>query len=70
MGSPAGVLQAVNPLFIIIFAPVLAVFGCFLGRHNRDLSAPANSRPDSYPGLGFLVMYVARATCSRVRRLR
>jgi POT family proton-dependent oligopeptide transporter len=57
---PAGVLQAVNPLFIIIFAPVLAGLWLILGRHNRDLSAPAKFAAGLiFLGLGFLVMYVA-----------
>ena len=57
---PAGVLQAVNPLFIIIFAPVLAALWLFLGKHNRDLSAPAKFGAGLiFLGLGFLVMYVA-----------
>jgi POT family proton-dependent oligopeptide transporter len=56
----AGVLQAVNPLFIIIFAPILAIFWLFLGRHNRDLSAPAKFAAGLiFLGLGFLVMYGA-----------
>ena len=57
---PAGVLQAVNPLFIIVFAPVLAALWLFLGRRNRDLSAPAKFGAGLILlGLGFLVMYVA-----------
>lgn len=57
---PAGVLQAVNPLLIIIFAPVLAILWLFLGRHNRDLSAPAKFGAGLiFLGLGFLIMYVA-----------
>ena len=57
---PAGVLQAVNPLFIIIFAPIFAVLWLFLGRHNRDLSAPAKFGMGLiFLGLGFLIMYVA-----------
>ena len=57
---PAGVLQAVNPLFIIIFAPILAAFWLFLGRHNRDLSAPAKFGAGLiFLGLGFLIMYGA-----------
>jgi POT family proton-dependent oligopeptide transporter len=57
---PAGVLQAVNPLFIIIFAPVFALLWLFLGRHNRDLSAPAKFGAGLiFLGLGFLIMYVA-----------
>jgi len=57
---PAGVLQAVNPVFIIIFAPVLAGIWLILGRRNRDLSAPAKFGAGMILlGLGFLVMYVA-----------
>jgi POT family proton-dependent oligopeptide transporter len=57
---PAGVLQAVNPVFIIVFAPVLAVIWLALGRRNRDLSAPAKFGAGLiFLGLGFLVMYVA-----------
>jgi POT family proton-dependent oligopeptide transporter len=57
---PAGVLQAVNPVFIIIFAPVLAGLWLILGRGNRDLSAPAKFGAGMILlGLGFLVMYVA-----------
>jgi POT family proton-dependent oligopeptide transporter len=57
---PAGVLQAVNPLFIILFAPVFAFLWLFLGRHNRDLSAPAKFGAGLiFLGLGFLIMYVA-----------
>jgi POT family proton-dependent oligopeptide transporter len=57
---PAGVLQAVNPMFIIIFAPVLAAIWLMLGRRNRDLSAPAKFGAGLILlGLGFLVMYVA-----------
>jgi POT family proton-dependent oligopeptide transporter len=57
---PAGVLQAVNPLLIIVFAPVLAGLWLFLGRRNRDLSAPAKFAAGLiFLGLGFLVMYVA-----------
>jgi proton-dependent oligopeptide transporter, POT family len=57
---PAGVLQAVNPVLIVIFAPVLAGLWLLLGRRNRDLSAPAKFGAGLILlGLGFLVMYVA-----------
>jgi POT family proton-dependent oligopeptide transporter len=57
---PAGVLQAVNPLFIIIFAPIFAALWLFLGRHNRDLSAPTKFGAGLLLlGLGFFIMYVA-----------
>jgi proton-dependent oligopeptide transporter, POT family len=57
---PAGVLQAVNPILIIVFAPVLAAVWLALGKRNRDLSAPAKFGAGLiFLGLGFLVMYVA-----------
>ena len=57
---PAGVLQAVNPLFIIIFAPVFAAIWVNLGRRNMDLSSPAKFGVGLiFMGLGFLVMFAA-----------
>jgi POT family proton-dependent oligopeptide transporter len=57
---PAGVLQAVNPIMIIVFAPIVAAVWLALGRRNRDLSAPAKFAAGLILlGLGFLVMYVA-----------
>jgi POT family proton-dependent oligopeptide transporter len=57
---PAGVLQGVNPLFIVVFAPVLAAVWLSLGRRNRDLSAPAKFALGLLLlGAGFLVMYLA-----------
>jgi len=57
---PAGVLQAVNPFLVIVFAPVLAAVWLALGRRNRDLSAPAKFAAGLiFMGCGFLVMYVA-----------
>ncbi len=57
---PAGVLQAVNPLFIIIFAPVFAALWVNLGRRNLDLSSPAKFGVGLIlMGLGFLVMFAA-----------
>ncbi len=57
---PAGVLQAVNPLLIIIFAPVFAALWVNLGRRNLDPSSPAKFGLGLIlMGTGFLVMYVA-----------
>jgi POT family proton-dependent oligopeptide transporter len=57
---PAGVLQAVNPLFIIIFAPVFAAVWVNLGRRTLDPSAPAKFALGLIlMGVGFLVMYFA-----------
>jgi len=57
---PAGVLQGVNPVLIIVFAPILAAFWLSLGRRNRDFSAPMKFALGLlFMGAGFLVMYVA-----------
>jgi POT family proton-dependent oligopeptide transporter len=57
---PAGVLQGVNPTFIIIFAPVLAALWLSLGRRERDFSAPAKFAFGLlFMGSGFFVMYIA-----------
>jgi POT family proton-dependent oligopeptide transporter len=57
---PAGMLQAVNPVLIIVFAPVLAVVWLALGKRNRDLSPPAKFAAGLILlGAGFLVMYIA-----------
>jgi proton-dependent oligopeptide transporter, POT family len=57
---PAGVLQAVNPVLIILFAPVFAAIWLALGKRNWDWSAPAKFAAGLlFLGLGFLVMYVA-----------
>ena len=57
---PAGVLQAVNPFLIIVFAPIFAAVWLALGRRNRDLSAPAKFGSGLIlMGCGFLVMFVA-----------
>jgi POT family proton-dependent oligopeptide transporter len=57
---PAGVLQAVNPLFVITFAGVFAALWIALGKRGRDLSASAKfGLALIFLGLGFLVMYFA-----------
>jgi POT family proton-dependent oligopeptide transporter len=57
---PAGVLQAVDPFFVIVLAPVLAMVWLALGKHNRDLSSPAKFALGLLLlACGFLVMYVA-----------
>jgi POT family proton-dependent oligopeptide transporter len=57
---PAGVLQGVNPILIIVFAPVLAALWLSLGRRNRDFSAPVKFALGLLLlGAGFLVMYFA-----------
>ncbi|HEY1874670.1 MAG TPA: oligopeptide:H+ symporter, partial [Steroidobacteraceae bacterium] len=57
---PAGVLQAVNPLFVITFAGVFAALWIALGKRGRDLPASAKfALALVFLGLGFLVMYFA-----------
>jgi len=57
---PAGVLQAVNPLFVIIFAGVFAALWIALGKRGRDLASSAKfGLALVLLGLGFLVMYFA-----------
>ena len=57
---PAGVLQAVNPIFIIIFAPLLAALWLHLGRRGRDFAPPTKFALGLLlMGAGFLVMYFA-----------
>jgi POT family proton-dependent oligopeptide transporter len=57
---PAGVLQGVNPAFIIIFAPVIAAIWVTLGKRNLDPSAPFKfSLGLILMGVGFFVMYLA-----------
>ncbi|MEJ1964358.1 MAG: peptide MFS transporter [Gammaproteobacteria bacterium] len=57
---PAGVLQNVNPFFIILFSPVFAAVWVGLGRRNLDPSAPAKFALGLVlMGVGFVVMYFA-----------
>jgi proton-dependent oligopeptide transporter, POT family len=57
---PAGVLQAVNPIFVIVFAGVFAALWIALGKRGRDLNAAAKFGAGLLLlGLGFIVMYVA-----------
>jgi POT family proton-dependent oligopeptide transporter len=57
---PAGVLQGVNPAFIIIFAPVFAAIWVNLGKRNMDPSAPFKFALGLIlMGVGFLVMFLA-----------
>jgi proton-dependent oligopeptide transporter, POT family len=57
---PAGVLQAVNPFFVISFAPLFAWLWITLGKRGRDLPAATKFGFGLiFLGLGFLVMYFA-----------
>lgn len=60
MHIAAGTLQAINPLFIIIFAPVFAAIWLALGRRGLDPPATVKFALGLlFLGLGFLVMYFA-----------
>ncbi len=57
---PAGVLQNVNPFFIIVFSPVFAALWVSLGRRNLDPSSPTKFGLGLLlMGVGFIVMYFA-----------
>ena len=56
----AGTLQTINPLFIIIFAPVFAAIWVQLGARNLDPSAPIKfSLGLILMGVGFYIMVLA-----------
>jgi POT family proton-dependent oligopeptide transporter len=56
----AGTLQTINPLFIIIFAPVFAAIWVNLGARNLDPSAPLKFALGlALMGVGFFVMVLA-----------
>jgi len=57
---PPGVLQAVNPFFVIALSPVFAWLWISLGRRGVDLPAATKFGVGLiFLGLGFLVMYFA-----------
>jgi len=57
---PAGALQAVNPLMIIVFAPAFAALWVNLGRRMLEPSAPAKFGIGLlFMGAGFLVIFAA-----------
>jgi POT family proton-dependent oligopeptide transporter len=57
---PAGILQGVSSVFIIVFAPLFSALWLALGRRGKDLSTPVKFAAGLVlMGLGFLVMYIA-----------
>ena len=57
---PAGFLQSVNALFIIIFAPLFALIWIALARRDKEPSSPAKFTLGLiFLGLGFAVMIIA-----------
>ncbi|MFI4884691.1 MAG: peptide MFS transporter [Steroidobacterales bacterium] len=57
---PAGGMQTVDPVFIILLAPVFAALWVWLGKKDRDLSSPAKFAWGLLlMAAGMLVMYIA-----------
>jgi POT family proton-dependent oligopeptide transporter len=57
---PAGILQGVSSIVVIVFAPLFSALWIGLGRRGRDPSTPVKFAAGlMLMGLGFLVMYVA-----------
>jgi POT family proton-dependent oligopeptide transporter len=57
---PAGILQAVNPMFLIIFAPVFGAMWIWLAKRNLEPSSPIKFAFGLILlGIGFLVMFFA-----------
>lgn len=55
-GVPTSLFQAINPIYIVIFAPVFAALWQWLGRRGLEPSAPAKFALALFQvGLGFLV---------------
>jgi POT family proton-dependent oligopeptide transporter len=57
---PAAWFQALNPLFIVVFGPILGALWVWLGRRNLDPSIPLKFILGLlFMGLGFVVMAIA-----------
>jgi POT family proton-dependent oligopeptide transporter len=57
---PAGILQGLSSVYIILFAPLFSALWLFLGRRGKDPSMPVKFAAGLVMmGLGFLVMYIA-----------
>lgn len=55
-GVPTSIFQSINPIYIVIFAPVFAALWQFLGKRGLEPSAPAKFALALFQvGLGFLV---------------
>ncbi|MCL6250268.1 peptide MFS transporter [Altererythrobacter sp. KTW20L] len=53
---PAAIFQSINPIYIILFAPLFAMLWQWLGQHGLEPSAPAKFALALFQvGLGFLV---------------
>jgi proton-dependent oligopeptide transporter, POT family len=57
---PAGILQGVSSIFIILFAPLFSALWIALGRRGKDPSTPVKFAAGLIlMGVGFLIMYIA-----------
>jgi POT family proton-dependent oligopeptide transporter len=57
---PAGILQGVSSIFIIVLAPLFSALWIGLGRRGKDPATPVKFAAGlMLMGIGFLVMYVA-----------
>lgn len=55
-GVPTSLFQSINPIYIVIFAPIFAALWQFLGRRGLEPSAPAKFALALFQvGLGFLL---------------
>ncbi|HUE78003.1 MAG TPA: peptide MFS transporter [Sphingomicrobium sp.] len=56
-GVPAAIFQSINPIYIILLAPLFAYLWTWLGRHGKEPSAPAKFGLAMIQlGFGFLVL--------------
>jgi POT family proton-dependent oligopeptide transporter len=59
---PASQFQSVNPLFILLFAPVFSALWLYLERHHKDPSTPLKFGLGIVQlGLGFVALYLGAA---------
>ncbi|MBJ7440727.1 MAG: peptide MFS transporter [Sphingopyxis sp.] len=62
-GVPASVFQSINPIYIILFAPIFAALWQWLGKKGLEPSAPAKfALALAQVGLGFLVFVWGAST--------
>jgi POT family proton-dependent oligopeptide transporter len=62
-GVPASIFQSINPIYIILLAPLFAMLWSWLGRRGLEPSAPAKfGLALLQVGAGFLVFVVGAAT--------
>lgn len=61
---PTAWFQSVNPLFIMLFAPVFSKLWVFLGQKGKDLSIPAKFMVAFWLiALGYVILLVATSVC-------